>query len=533
MSETLNAILIEEEPAPSRRVRRRKWFKKKSDEQDPGLHVIRDTEEKPVTSWSSGRHWSWWVKSGFLYMREPGIQSTTHQCEATYLAVAAPPTSSRGFIFGVDAFSDWPFFADPFMSYEDGELTVPNVVRIGDVGKGKSSGIATMAMLRPLMLGRRCVMIDKKYDVERGEGEHAHKAGVLGVNPIKFTTDGTGSRINLLDPAISARFEDHHEDEDTDPSQADELHDGSEDLDGGEQSGQAKKVMEKPTGQSGLLRAVITEALERPMTSREGKAVRMAHETALKLAAAEGRVATIRDIFNVMMLPDEDICREAHVTVAEVREWGLDPAFALERLLDDDLAGIVDGPTSEEVSLGNGLTVFDVSTLPEDGAALGIVMLIISTWLANTLYAQKKRYGFVTRTHLVIEEAWHVVRGAFALIIQRLAKTGRAFSLSCDFAFHHVSDIPAGSPAAAILKEAGTKYFYGQDQYDEAMDTVTMFALPPGTEESLMGLDQGVCLVKVGSKDPNMVVHLRSDWEIDLTNSDLAMLAQGSLATAA
>ena len=514
MSETLEAILIEEEPAPSRRVRRRKRIKK-SAEENPGLHVIQDTEEQAVTSWSSGRHWSWWVKSGFLYMREPGIQSTTHQCEATYLAVAAPPTSSRGFIFGVDAFSDWPFFADPFMSYEDGELTVPNVVRIGDVGKGKSSGIATMAMLRPLMLGRRCVVIDKKYDVERGEGEHAHKARTLGVTPIKFTTDGTGSRINLLDPAISARFEDHDED--------DVPQDGE----------QAKTVMEKPTGQSGLLRAVITEALGRPMTSREGKAVRMAHETALRLAAAEGRVATIRDVFNVMMLPDEDICREAHVTVAEVREWGLDPAFALERLLDDDLAGIVDGPTSEDVSLGNGLTVFDVSTLPEDGAALGIVMLIISTWLANTLYAQKKRHGFVTRTHLVIEEAWHVVRGAFALIIQRLAKTGRAFSLSCDFAFHHVSDIPSGSPAAAILKEAGTKYFYGQDQYDEAVDTVTMFALPAGTEESLMGLDQGVCRVKVGSKDPNMVVHLRSDWEIDLTNSDLAMLAQGSLATAA
>lgn len=512
MSESIEALLIEEEPEPTRRVRRRKWFKKKP-APAPEVHVIRDTAEtKEVTSWSSGRHWKWWVKSGFLYMREPGIQSTTHQCEATYLAVAAPPTSSRGFIFGVDAFSDWPYFADPFFSYEDKELTSPNVVRIGDVGKGKSSGIATMAMLRPLLLKRRSVVLDKKFDIVRGEGEHAHKARVLGVEPIRFTTDGTGSRINILDPAISARFE--------------EYDDGADKDDDG-------VGMEKPTGQAGILRAVITEALERPMTAREGKAVRMAHLTALRTAKAEDRVATIRDVFDALMLPDEEICAESYVSVMEVREWGLDPAFALERLLNDDLAGIIDGPTSENVSLGNGLTVFDISTLPEDGIALGIVMLIISTWLANTLYAQKKRNGFVTRTHLIIEEAWHVVRGAFALIIQRLAKTGRAFGLSCDFAFHHVSDIPPGSPAAAILKEAGTKYFYGQDQYDEALATVTMFALPPGTEETLIGLDQGVCLVKVGSKDPNMVIHLRSDWETELTNSDLAMLAQGALATAA
>ena len=57
-------------------------------------------------------------------------------------------------------------------------------------------------------------------------------------------------------------------------------------------------------------------------------------------------------------------------------------------MIEDDLAGLIDGPTSENIRLNSGLTVFDVSLLPEDGPALPIVMTIINTWLANTLYRQ-------------------------------------------------------------------------------------------------------------------------------------------------
>lgn len=456
--------------------------------------------QEPRKAWTSGKRWTWAERLGFYSPAPAGIKSTTRQCEATYLAVASAPTSSRGFIFGVDAFSDWPFYTDPFVAYEDKELSSPNVIRIGDLGKGKSSGMTTGSITRPLLFGRRSVVIDKKLDAETGEGEYAHKARSLGVEPIRFALDGTGVTVNLLDPAI-----------------------GVDEHPGGRAEGR------KPVGQAALLRAVVTEALGRDLSAREGKALAMAHHAALATATAEGRVAVVRDVVKALLLPDRGAAEAAHLGVGELREWGLDPAFALERLLDDDLAGIVDGETSPNVKLGNGLTVFDVSALPEDGPALGIVMLIISTWLFNTLYTQKRVHGSVVPTHLVVEEAWHLVRGAFALVIQRLTKLSRALSLSCDFAFHHVSDIPAGSPAAAMMKEAGSKYFYGQDNHDEAAATTVMFNLPAGTEDVLMGLDQGVCLVKIGSKDANLVTHLRSDYETDITNTDKAMLASGTL----
>jgi hypothetical protein len=44
-------------------------------------------------------------------------------------------------------------------------------------------------------------------------------------------------------------------------------------------------------------------------------------------------------------------------------------------------------------------------------------------------------------------------------VIQRLTKLSRALWLSGDLAFHHVSDIPAGPLAAAMMKEAGSKCF--------------------------------------------------------------------------
>lgn len=119
-------------------------------------------------------------------------------------------------------------------------------------------------------------------------------------------------------------------------------------------------------------------------------------------------------------------------------------------MIEDDLAGLIDGPTSEEIQLNAGLTVFDVSLLPEEGPALPIVLTIVSTWLANTLYRQVDPVP----TTLLIEEAWHTVQGSVAAVTRRNTKLSRALSLSCQFAFHHISDIPADSPAIAMIVDA-------------------------------------------------------------------------------
>ena len=47
-----------------------------------------------------------------------------------------------------------------------------------------------------------------------------------------------------------------------------------------------------------------------------------------------------------------------------------------------------------------------------------------------------------------------------------------------------------------------------------------MYHLPAGSTEIIMSLAKGHCLVKYGSADPILMQHVRSDLEIELTNTD-------------
>lgn len=474
-------------------------------EQDAANKSLAGEDQRPALDkygidWAAHRAKSWFAGSRVGYFSSLGfydpatlpIPSSTRQGEATYLAVASAPTSHKGLLVGVDADSDWMVAHDPFTGYDLGIADSPNCCFMGDINLGKSSMMKTWGTLRPLVMGHRVVIIDKKPQPQPNgsmRGEYTSLGRRLGVEPIRFALDGTGTRINILDPSIASRI--------------------LKDSDGSK----------KPPGQSQLLRAVVTEALGRPIKPKEGKALRMAHQAALALSAAEGRQAVIGDVVRFLWAPDPAIVATTNLTMKEVRGWGQNPAAELDRLIEDDLAGLIDGPTSENVSLGAGLTIFDVSALPEDGPALGIVMMIISTWLTNTLMAQTH----MVPTHFNVEEAWHLVEGSFAKVNRRNMKVARGLAASFKYAFHHPSDLPPDSAARAIMKECGTVFLYGQQDDDDVRETARIFNLPDGAETIIKNLPQGVCLLKIGKQDPIMVRHIRSALEIELTDTGEAM----------
>lgn len=460
------------------------------------------TAPVPSSGWRSGlKRRKRADKLGLYEPSAPGIETSTRQAEALHIAVAGSPTSHRGLLLGVDTASGWMIGRDSFTNYNEDGLTSPNVAIIGALGNGKSSMLKTWGCLRNLTLGRRVVVIDKKlqYFASMGErrGEYTALAHRLGVKPIRFTLDGTGTRINILDPRIAAGF------------------------------GEATETTaaRAPAGQSQLLRTILAEALGRPISPKEGKALRVAHSAALGKAAQEKRQAILPDIVDFLYAPDSDQAMRARATVENLILWGNDPACELERMIEEDLQGIVDGPTSDWVDLGSGLTVFDVSALPEDGPALAIVMMIINTWLSNVLAHQETQIPTV----LIVEEAWHLVQGAYAAVTRRNTKLSRGLGLSCMFAFHHISDIPKDSPALAMLSECGMKLLYGQDTADDSDAVVQLFSLPNGTQETLDDLDQGEFIFKCGSSEPIRILHIRSDLEIELTNTNDSMVAEGQI----
>ncbi|MHA7174854.1 ATP/GTP-binding protein [Arthrobacter monumenti] len=454
--------------------------------------------EEPPARWHGGKRSGWADKVGFYEPAAVGTDSTTRQCEATNLAVAASPTSYKGLLFGIDASSGWMIAHDPFTAYENGWIESPNVCFIGDLGKGKSSGMKTWGVLRALVLGRRVVVLDKKAQGQPPVGEYTKLAKALGVEPIRLSQDGSGSRINILDPRIASR---------------------------NTESGGSAETSKTPAGQLQLLRAVLAEALGRNVSPKEGKALRVAHHSALEHARGEDREPVIGDIKDFLFTPRPEAAELAKVPLEALREWGYDPACELERMIDDDLAGIIDAPTSDDIQLTGGLTVFDLSALPEEGPAISIVMMVINTWLANTLYRQSEGVP----THLLVEEAWHLVKGTVAEVTQRNTKLSRGTGLASMFAFHHPSDIPAGSPAISMIKECDTVFLYGQKKTDNAIETERLLNLPPDTHKVLSKLTPGVCVLKIGSRDPIMVTHMRSSVEVALTDTNEAMNSRATI----
>ena len=437
------------------------------------------------------RRTRWLDKAGWYEPRVSGTRSTTRQAEALNLALSSPPTTHRGLIVGTDRLSGQLVCHDPFIAYDDRLVSSPNAAVIGDVGKGKSSLLKTWGTLRQLLLsGRRVVVLDKK--IQAGQGEYTPIAAAVGAPSIRFTVDGTGSRLNLLDPAIALGDPDGH------------------------------GATGRPTGQMMLLRAVLAEALGREVSEREGKALRLALLAATRDAVERGRIPVVGDVVHHLVKPHADAAEVLGITVEGLRDWGFDPAFALERMIEEDLAGLVDTETTEDVQLDHpsGLVHFDISALPVDGPALRIVMTLINTWQSNML---ARRSQDLMQTVNVVEEGWHVTAGALGKVFQRNTKLARGLGLATLAGFHHISDLPAGSAARALLQEAETVFIFGQSLRSDALACVELYNLPPGTEDTIMNLDRGTFLLKIGSEPPLLVQHTRSAEEVRLTETDAAL----------
>lgn len=434
--------------------------------------------------------------------RPTPIPSTTRQTEALRLTVSRRAGTEEALPEGIDIDTGEPVFTDPASDYRmaDGSKS-PTRVRIGALGEGKSTSLKTGGVMRPLTLGRLACVLDKKpmpgsygaLDV----GEYTPICEGLGVEPLRFATDGSGLKINVLDPRI-ARV-------------------GSD---------------QKGAGQTGLLRAALEETLSRPLSEKEGKALRVAHLRAIEDAREHGGIADIRHVIDPLLHPrdihgpvptESGAQADLRVSAAELREWGLDMAFALERCVEEDLAGLIDGPTDPRVQLTSSLTSFDISTLPDTGPALGITMAIIDTW-TSSVQREMAKGGQSHLLHFNTEEAWWLAVGSFGAVAQRNIKIARSTGRINEFAFHHLRDIPADSPAMSIIKEAGSVMVYRQEKTEDAEQVVRELSLPSDAVDRIRSLPTGTFALWQPGRPLRYVQHLRSPLEVALTETDAAFI---------
>lgn len=467
---------------------RRSWWGRSPRQEDPAAGVMELPEPQGYRLRRKPRR----ARRGwYAPVAEPALTST-RQAEILNTALVAAPTDEAGIIIGRDRLSNTLVAHDSFTAYEKKQITSPAVVLLGVVGAGKSSLIKTVYVLRPLVMrGRRVVVMDKKD--EGGEGEYCEIARQYGAEPLRFVVGGGGVRLNVFDPAIL------------------------------EVSGLA--------GQAQLLVALAELANDGlPLDKWEDAALRAAHKATLRAAEADGVEPVLEHLLfhlgRVVTRADgrshalPEFADYSPAALERMHQAGLGVRHLLSALLDDELTGLFDGPTSRAVNLADRLTVFDVSQLPDEGPALAMVMAVANVWLMGTL---RRRRGL--RTNFVAEEGWSLVGGPGGRVLQRNVKLARGLGLSNVAALHHVADIPDGDPAIAILKEAQTAHLFAQDRDEDIEAVARLYNLDPGSKSTLRTLQAGHHLLKIGSRPEIHVQHIRSALERGLTNTDTAMLA--------
>lgn len=370
---------------------------------------------------------------------------------------------------------------DPITAYnsQPREVSSPNTVVMGDVGAGKSSFVKTVAVLRPLLLqGRRAVVFDKKD--QAGEGEYSNVARRYGCEPIRFTADGSGTRLNLMDPMIAR--------------------------------GTGVK------GQARLLNTITRLGRgDQPLTVWEEEALRAALTRTMATFNAR-RAPVLADVLPNLGVVDSDRYAGLSDDARDIlHQAGLSVRWTLNGLLDE-YAGLLDGETSTDVDLTGKLTSFDISQLPDDGPAVPVVMAIGNMWMLGRLRHER---GWATT--VVYEEGWHMIGGPSAQLIKSNQKLSRGLGISNVFVMHKGTDIPRNSPGVTIIQEAQSVYVFRQGRPEDARWAQETFGFAPETAATIERLRDGHFIFKYGAHAETHVQHIRSHWETNVTNTDEAL----------
>ena len=416
----------------------------------------------------------------------PGHAATTAHLQAAYPFVAEGGLGGRGVYIGRDAYGG-SFVYDPWELYGR-ELTSPNMLVIGQIGRAKSSLVKTYVW-RQSVFRRRAWIIDPK-------GEYGALADAFDVQPLALEPGGA-LRLNPIS------------------------------RDAGWQ------------GQLRLLQAVCAGALTRPLAPEEEAGLR----EALKLLNAHEHEPTLPAVVEVLLHPTEAMAAALATTVPELAQATRQAALGLQRLCEGDLRGMFDGPTTPGLDLDARLVVIDLHAV-YDSAALGILMTCAAAWLRAQVDAQRQRAERRGETGekliVVVDEAWRIFSHlGIGEWLQDSFKHSRAYGVQNVIVMHRLSDLRAAGAegsrearlAEGLLADAETRVIYAQPT-DQLAATRDLLGLTETEAELLPTLRRGEALWKVGQRS-FLVHHRLSSFEARLVDTDARMALHAAPASPA
>ncbi|MFD9062163.1 ATP-binding protein [Kitasatospora purpeofusca] len=425
-------------------------------------------------------------------LRLPAHRMTTATASAAYPFLAEGGLGSAGVLIGRDVHAEASFVFDPFALYGKVEnFTNPNTLVAGVIGQGKSA-LAKSIALRSTAFGYRVyVPCDPK-------GEWTSVAEAIGGTTIALGP-GLPGRLNPLDAPA--------------PPMGVDLADWAGEV-------RKRRLL--------LLGSLARTVLRRDLAPMEYTAMDIALDAVVDRSARTGQVPLLGDVAAVL---GQAAVLDAALgdPTRRVGAAAQDLAHALRRLVNGDLAGMFDAPSTAEFDPKSPMLTIDLSRLGSSGddTALTLAMTCASAWMEAAL--SDPNGG---RRWVIYDEAWRVMRHAALLErMQSQWKLSRGLGIANMLIIHRLSDLlsagDAGSRTRALaeglLTDCATRVIYRQES-DQLAATAGLLGLSGVETAAIAALGKGRGLWKVAGRS-FVVQHLLHRAELALFDTDARMHA--------
>jgi len=393
--------------------------------------------------------------------RLPRHQDTSATLAGAYPFLAEGGLGSQGVFVGQDLYSGGSFVYDPWVLYQRGVITAPNIVLAGIVGSGKSS-LAKSLYTRSIPFGRRV------YVPGDPKGEHTPVALAVGGKAIVLG-HGLANRLNPLDEGHRTT--------------------GLSD---------AEWSTTVTSRRRDLIGALAETVLDRGLSPLEHTAIDLALADAVRSAEVPILPMVVERILTPSTADDAD---------GRLAEDGRHVGHALRRLVAGDLQGLFDGPSTVRFDPSLPMVSLDLSRVAENSKLISVLMTCSSAWMESALLDPAGGQRWV-----VYDEAWRLM--SHPALLKRMDaqwRLARHYGIANMLIFHKLSDLDnvgdqgtaMRALAGSLLANAETRIIYRQES-DQLGATAAALGLTRTEQKLLPGLGTGQGLWRI--KDRSFVI---------------------------
>lgn len=418
-------------------------------------------------------------------LRLPRHRSTTAHLASLYPCQANDGLGARGVMMGIDLESGGStFHYDPFELYHQGVITSPNILILGLVGSGKSSVVKTLLyrsigiLASPGGQPRFAAITDPK-------GEYGPLAKALGLTHLSLRPGGT-TRLNPLDP--------------------------------GPRHGTLTELATRRTHMTAALTAAV---LERPLTPIEDATIGWTIDT---ITTNWTDKPTLHDVAHLLATPTTEMINRSAINAEQLINETRNARYAINKLLERDLAGMFDGQSTEHINWNGRGIVIDTSAV-NNTTAQPLVMIAATAWLQQLFTIPES--DTIPRRYQVLEEIWSLLANPHvARYYQAAQKLSRTYGIANIAVAHRIEDLKAQADdgtttakiGAGIIADTQTQILFHLPP-PQAAEAQKLLGLSNGATKQLTTLRRGEALWKIGDHLTH-TYHLRSKVEEAICDTD-------------